>query len=466
LTRSERILLAVFVASLPLVNPYVRGDGNGYYAYVRSAVIDHDLQFENEYRRGDPDFLGVVFRYSDGHLRDHMRMPTGFVRNQWSVGSSLLWAPFFLEAHAAVLVLGELGLQVPPDGYTLPYRAACAFGTALYAFLGLLLAHRTARLFVSESAALWATLAVWSASSLPVYMYFLPFHVHALAAFVVSAFLWYGTKTRPLAGESRATSQWIRWGLLGGLMVLVYSVNALILLFAVLEWLREWRGQRRVADALGRGVRFAAAGLLVLSPHFAIKWLLHGSPLRTGLLTSVFWDAPRLREVAFSAEHGFFLWTPVLVLAAAGLVLLFRRDRPLAGALIATLLAFYYFIASYEVWHGASAFGSRFFVSFTPMFILGLGVTIDVVQERLRGLSAPARTAAVVVPLALLTLWNVGLVFQWGTGLIPREGPVDFRAVARNQITAVPARLAGVALRYFRDRDGVVREHADEASLP
>lgn len=466
MTRSERVLVALFLVSLPLVNPYVRGDGNGYYAYVRSAVIDGDLQFENEYRRGDPDFLGVVFRYSDGHLRDHMRMPTGYVRNQWSVGSSVLWAPFFLEAHAGVLALGELGRFVPADGYSLPYRAACALGTALYAFLGLLLAHRAARQFVSESAALWATLAIWGASSFPVYMYFLPFHVHALAAFAVSSFFGYGLATRPAEGGERTRAQWLRWGLLAGLMVLIYSVNALILVFAVFEWIREQRGSRRFGEALMRGAHFALAGLLVLSPHFALKWRLHGSPFRTGLLTSVFWDTPRLAAVAFSSEHGFLLWTPVLVPALAGLVLLFRRDRFLAASLTSTLFGFYYFISCYEVWHGASAFGSRFFVSFTSVFILGLGVTIDAALERLRAFSAPIRTAGVVLPLGLLALWNVGLVFQWGTGLIPREGPVDFRVVARNQFAAVPRRIASVALRYLRDRDAAVREHAGEEGAP
>ena len=46
--------------TLPFVNPYIRGDGNGYYAYVRSVVIDGDLRFENEYRRGDPAFVASV----------------------------------------------------------------------------------------------------------------------------------------------------------------------------------------------------------------------------------------------------------------------------------------------------------------------------------------------------------------------------------------------------------------------
>src|ERR1700683_4598400 len=35
---AARILLVVFLISIPLVNPWIRGDGVGYYAYVRSLV--------------------------------------------------------------------------------------------------------------------------------------------------------------------------------------------------------------------------------------------------------------------------------------------------------------------------------------------------------------------------------------------------------------------------------------------
>jgi len=47
-----------------------------------------------------------------------------------------------------------------------------ALATALYGFFGLLLAFRLARQYVEERWALLATLAIWWASSLPVYMYF------------------------------------------------------------------------------------------------------------------------------------------------------------------------------------------------------------------------------------------------------------------------------------------------------
>jgi hypothetical protein len=58
--------------------------------------------------------------------------------------------------------------------------------------------------------------------------------------------------------------------------------------------------------------------------------------------------------------------------------------------------------------------------------------------------------------LAVLAVWNAGLLFQWGTGMIPRQGPVDPAVVARNQ-AAVPLRVTSFALRYLRSREQAVQ---------
>src|ERR1700726_554607 len=50
------ILLLLFLVSLPLVNPWVRGDGVGYYAYIRSMLIDHNFRFEKDWLAANPSF--------------------------------------------------------------------------------------------------------------------------------------------------------------------------------------------------------------------------------------------------------------------------------------------------------------------------------------------------------------------------------------------------------------------------
>src|SRR5215469_6898513 len=52
-----KLLFFLFLLTLPLANPWVRGDGVGYYAYLRSALIDHDLRFENDYLQANESFV-------------------------------------------------------------------------------------------------------------------------------------------------------------------------------------------------------------------------------------------------------------------------------------------------------------------------------------------------------------------------------------------------------------------------
>ena len=103
----------------------------------------------------------------------------------------MLWSLFLLVAHAGVIVARTLGSHIPANGFSWPYRFAMAFATGLYGFLGLFISFRLARKYVAPLWSFVATIAIWWASSLPVYMYFNPSWSHALSAFVVALFLWY-----------------------------------------------------------------------------------------------------------------------------------------------------------------------------------------------------------------------------------------------------------------------------------
>jgi hypothetical protein len=461
LSRGERLLAVALLLTVPLANPYLRGEGNGHYAYLTSAVVDRDLHFENEYRRGDPDFVTSNFRRADGHLWPPLALPRGYVRNQWPAGAAVLWAPAFLQAHAAVLVLRALGGSVPADGYALAYRLACAAATIAYTALGLMLACRVAARRTARGVALAATVAIWLASSLPVYMYFLPFYGHALASFAASLFLWWWLERRP----AQRALDWAIWGAAAGLLVAVDHFAAPLLVVAAFEWvlqglaaLRAGSRGEALAVSTRRALGFLAGALLGASPELLAKWIVHGSPLRSGRLTHFFWDAPRLFETGFSTQHGLFLWTPLLAAAVAGLVLLARSAPRVGVPLLGAFAACYYMVACYELWHGSSSFGNRFFVPLTPVFVIGLAALLEAAARALARLPRTARTVALAAPVALLALWNAGLMFQWGTGMVPRQGPVDMAVVARNQVTAVPGRVAGFALRYLGSRQQATRE--------
>jgi len=445
LSNAERVLVVVFLATLPLVNPLIRGDGVGYYAYARSLLIDGDLRFENEWLAANASFVRSVADAS-GQIRPDQYTPTGYVANHFTVGPALLWAPALVATHGFVLGARALGASIPADGYSWPYRVAMALTTALCGFTALWLAYHVARSYAPEKPALLATLGIWFGSALPVYMYLNPSWSHAHSAFAVALFLWYWLRTR----GRRTAAQWIILGLLGSLMMNIYYPNALLLLLPGLEALSAYGRVLRaragqIARALAaRHAAFGASLLTGLAPTLWTRKVIYGSLLATGYqsLREWCWPRPWLAEVLISANHGLLSWTPILLPALAGLAWVVGRDRETGLYVIAVCAAFTYLIAAYPTWHGVSSFGNRFFVSLTPIFVIGLAALL--------ARAAPAGPLPAVV-IALLVAWNLGLVFQWGTNMIPNRGPVDWRQVARNQLL-VPGRALTVAAAYATDR--------------
>jgi hypothetical protein len=466
--KSERLLLLLFLLSLPLLNPWVRGDGVGYYAFVRAPLIEHSLDFTKDYQYANESFRGSRLDES-GQPKSEFRTPTGHLENHFTVGPALLWSPFLLLAHAGVKLARALGSSVAADGFSAPYRIAMAFATAFYGFLGLLLAFRLARQYVEERWALLATIAIWWTSSLPVYMYFNPSWSHALSAFTVALFLWYWHKTL----SSRSLSQWLLLALIAALMLNVYYPNAMVLAVLVVEAMPQYlsafrRGAAvaaseapRLPDLLLRHLFFGLVVFVCLLPTFITRYTIYGGAFESGYipLKNWLWASPVFLAVLFSSNHGLLVWTPILLFAIAGLIL-FRWREPRVGLpFLAALLAFYLFIACYPDWAGISSYGNRFFVSLTTLFILGLAVFLDRFARTFRSRRVALATVSIV--LALFLLWNAGLMFQWGTHMVPARGPISFSEMIHNQFFVVPRQLTANLYSYLFKRKALMQQIED-----
>src|SRR6266513_1621058 len=457
--RSERLLLLLFLFSLPFLNPWVRVDGVGYYAFARALLIQHNLDFTEDYRHANEGFRGPRLD-ENGEPRPYFRTSTGHLDNHFTVGPAILWTPFLLVTHAGVLLAGALGSSVAADGFSAPYRITMALATAIYGFIGLFLAFRLARQYVEERWAFLATLAIWWASSLPVYMYFNPSWSHAHSSFAVALFLGYWHETR----SSRSFWEWTLLGFVAGLMMDVYFPNAVLLTLVLIEFLYDYWSVARAKD-FHAVRRLFAANLLLLAatglafvPTLITRAIVFGGFFRFGSYSGIPWDwtAPNWRSVLLSSEHGLLSWTPILVLSLVGLALPPRSAKRVTAYLSLYAAAFYYVISSYPYWHGMASFGNRFFISLTPVFVFGLALSL----QRFAGLFRSVRWAFVSAAalLLLFVLWNVGLMFQWGAHLIPPRGPVSLSEVAHNQVFVVPRLLSADLQRYLFKRKALMQQ--------
>jgi hypothetical protein len=299
-------------------------------------------------------------------------------------------------------------------------------------------------------------------------MYFNPSWSHAISAFTVSFYLWYWQRTK----LQRTLWQWAILGLLAGLMGNVYYPNAILLIFPALEVAFILLQKKRESSLTAHTIQTLAVQcgifffvfLASLLPTFITRKIIYGNPFETGYppVWTWNWTSPVLLKVLFSSDHGMFSWTPILIFAVAGLFCLIKRDALVGWGSILTFVFFYYFIASYPDWDGISSFGNRFFVSLTPIFILGLAALISSLSSRA---GKATRAVAIAAPaIALFIVWNFGFVFQWGTHMVPARGEISWNTMIHNQFETVPQRLTQGVKAYFSNR-GEMMKHIDQEDV-
>lgn len=449
LSKYQLLLLLFFIFSLILVNPLVRGDGVSYFAYLRSMVIDGDLQFANEYRYADPDQLENIERYG-GFDSQYMITASGHFRNQQSVGPALLWSPAYLLTHLAVKVANNFSANIVADGFSPPYLWAIALSTAIYGLIGLYLLFLIGRKLYGEKISFVATVIIWLGTAVPVYLYFQPSMSHGHSVFILSL-LFYLLFNSDYSQELQLKRIFII-GLVAGMAVTVYYVNAIPALALLLCYYLSKGFYKKLLNNYGRGLLLLIAGGLVgLAPHLISKKIIYGSFFKTGYEWQPwYFGSPKILQVLFSPLHGLFSWTPIVLLACLGWYLLAKKDKRLAISFTLGFCFFLYLIAAFYTWHGISSFSNRFFISLTPFFFLGIAAILN----RFKGI----KLKLLYLGYALLVLWNLAFIYQWGSGLVTKRTPIDFGQMARQQLTIVPQKIFSDFSRYLFKRDKVAKE--------
>ncbi len=451
-------LVLLFLASLPAVTPRLyASDEIQYFAYLRSLWFDQDLAFDNEYRYFHDRGIARAYGFEETFLV--LKTETGRRFNFATIGCALLWAPFYAGADVTVRALRAAGSPIAADGFSAPYIAAVAYGSAFYGFLAVLLSIRAARLLVGRvGSGHLAGLVVWLGTPLVFYMYVAPGMAHACSAFAVAVFVnvWLAVR-----------GDWSRRGCvaLGAAAALVVMVREQDVFFVVgpaLDFV--WRLKDDLAggwsDAVGRRLRNAAMGDVVfagcLLPQAAAYLVLNG---RLGppdyVANKMQWLAPYAGHVLLSPAHGVLVWTPLIVLCLVGLVCLtrtsFHADATRIGVCLGLMfLAQVYISGSIDSWSVAGSFGQRRFVGTTAVLVIGLAALLDRARAR------PPRWA-LAASMALCVWWNVGLIAQFGSGTMDRQR-LELSRNAYNTFVTVPRALPRLAQRYLFDRSSFYQD--------
>jgi len=383
---------------VPLQN--LNWDPSFYYAHVRSPLIDGDLDFSND---GLPPSL----------VARHTR--TGLAPSIWSAGPALVWAPFFLLAHAVTLAGRSIGLSLLPDGYGPFYLLFCALGSAFVGWLGIVWCYVIARRITAVGPALLATAGVCLTSPLFYYMYKNPMMAHAPTVALIGALVYLWLR---IADDLDALPYWLLLGLLIGLAAVMRWQNGLFAVIVPFALHTRSRGPHWVRGAFQR-LGFAAIGaLLGFLPQMVVWWRLYGNvlalPQGAGFLH---WLRPELYLLLFGSNRGLFVWQPLLLVGCVGLLMLTKRQNRLGSALMLVALLETYLNSIVNDWWGGGGFGPRRFDWFLPIAVLGIALVFDSIWAK------RSARAIICVLLGGLFLYQLALAQAHYYRVLPEQKP-------------------------------------------
>jgi hypothetical protein len=232
---------------------------------------------------------------------------------------------------------------------------------------------------------------------------------------------------------------------------------------------RRWR--RLVTSAAFGAGAFALGYLPQLVAYNSLNGRPRPSPL---VMRKMFWTAPHAAQVLADTEHGFFFWTPLAVLALAGLVLMTvaprgrltgnaltarpesvsstggaAETRRLGACMLLMVALQVYISGAVESWTVAGAFGQRRFVAITIFLVIGLAA----LREWIHGTLA---RVAVNVAIVICIWWNVALTAEFGTSMMDHQR-LELGRNAYDAFVTLPRMAPELLHRYFTDRSSFYR---------
>lgn len=356
------VYIAGFFSHALYLKKTVYGDGVYYYSWLRSAVVDRDLNFQNEYAA-----LGG----------SQPQTPRGIIGNKYSIGPALSWAPIFLLVRPVV----------GGNGYELGYQLAVGLVSVLSALAGLLLLWRLLERFFSPTVSVMTTAAVAFATNLLFYGSFDPVNSHALSFLAAVIFL---------SLILSAHKQWFSIGITLGFLGLMRTQDLLFALLLVPLFCKaNWP--------------LLISGFLVAFAPQLLAWqALYGTFLTSPYLSGgegFNFLTPHVLGVLFGATSGMYLFTPITLLASVGLFTGVKQKIPMRMALIVLFAAQLYVVSSWNTWWQGASYSARMLLSSLPVLAFGVASVFGWLAKY--KWTSPYFLLAIILPLAIVNFIRI-----------------------------------------------------------
>ncbi|MCX8212274.1 MAG: hypothetical protein OTI34_14560 [Lewinella sp.] len=277
---------------------------------------------------------------------------------KYSIGQSVMYAPFFAVAHAWASATDAY----PADGFSFPYQFMISMGSLIVSFLGLFWLMTVLRFYFREGVVALTLLLIVFGTNYLNYSAIDGAMTHNNVFSLGALLLLTSHRFYVRATLSRA----LLIGLCLGLMALTRPteiIAAIIPLLWGLDLMQKGALKKRLEFLGGHwGKLLAAAAVTMLIGSIQIIYwkYVSGDWLVYSYQDQGFdWLSPHLNKGFFSYKAGWLIYTPLMALSLIGFIPLLRRKSALFPVLFIHALLFIYVAFSWSVWWYGGSLGQR-----------------------------------------------------------------------------------------------------------
>jgi len=330
-------------------------DAAGYYVYNPVWFIyGNDAQFF-------PD--SISNNIGNGFYKDSV---SNKIVTKYYSGTALLQAPFFIAAH---LLAKPFGFEA--TGFSKIYSYALYVCGVFYFFTGILLLFSFLKNHFSFIVSLLATISFFVCTNLYYYTIDAPGMSHIYSFFVFSCIVYISPKLI----QKEKIAYFILFFLLISLAVLIRPTNIIVALFPFFYAVKSKSDFFNRLNYFSGKIKWVAFALF-LSILLWLPQLFYWKSISGNFLSYSyknegfdFLTNPRLLEVWFSTNNGLFVYSPLVILALAGIVVMLKKGEKLGFYLGILFLFISYLFASWWNWWFGCALGARSFVEYYALFV-------------------------------------------------------------------------------------------------
>jgi len=294
-----------------------------------------------------------------------------------SCGLSIMYAPFFLMAHALAPVFGEAR-----DGFSSIYQFFLVWGTLVYVAIGFIYLKKILLRYFTPLITAITLVLIGLGTNLYYYSTHEAAMSHAYNFVLITVFFhtllrWY---------EEASWGRTFLLGLLFGLIVLIRPTNILILMLLLFWGIDSWTLFRERIQFFLRNI----PKLLVMIFAFLLPWIpqfLYWKMITGQFLyysygahgDRFYFDNPHIIESLFSYRKGWLLYTPLMAFAIIGLIPLKRMIRGARLPIILYLVGMIYVMSCWWTWWFGGGFGGRIYIDMYGIMALPLAALVTVI---------------------------------------------------------------------------------------